>query len=81
MKRSRAGEKLWGSLAGQPVRGSPRNFSGQASKTRGMIAGNEITVKVSVPKIYHSNEKIGSGEIGRSWPEFCSLVRRGKGRG
>ena len=81
MKRSRAEGKLGGSLAGQTVPGSPRNFSGQASKTRGMIAGNVITVKVSVPKIYHSNETAGSGEIGRSWPEFCSLVRRGQSRG
>lgn len=81
MKRSRAEEKLWGSLAGQTVPGSSWNSSGQASKTRGMIAGNVITVKVSVPKIYHSNEKAGSGEIGRSWPEFGSLVRRGKGSG
>ena len=81
MKRSRAEAKLGGSLAGQTVWGSPRNSSGKASKKRGMIAGNVIPVKVSVPKIYHSNETAGSGEIGRSWAEFCSLVRQGKGRG
>ena len=41
-----------------------------------MIAGNWITVKVQYLGTYHSNETRGSRGVGRSWREFCSLVRR-----
>ena len=41
-----------------------------------MVAWNLITVKVTVPLFDHSNVRRGSGVGGRSWREFCSLVRR-----
>jgi hypothetical protein len=41
-----------------------------------MVAWISITVKVTVPLFYHSNVRRGSGVVGRSWREFCSLVRR-----
>src|SRR5579859_433618 len=42
----------------------------------GMVAGNWITVKVQYLGTYHSNETRGSRGAGRSWREFCSLVRQ-----